>query len=226
MAEGDTTSLYAFVYNYTSGYFGVVDVSWALSAGIGTLSPATGRWSLLNATQKGLGNITVSYVAFGILATNKTQVVVGDETPPDPPTNLLIEVLGNGKVRLTWNPSQSPDVAGYLVYRTTTPEDQDSWVSVTTDPISGNSFVDEGLDPNTEYFYWAVAVDDAEPDPNLSDYSDMVSAVPNQDEADLVFWIILIILVVVIILLIIFYMMKQRGKKEDSLSEQTESDKS
>lgn len=75
---------------------------------------------------------------------------VTPDPPPDAPT-ALAGVATSTSVSLTWVASVAGDVAGYQVYRG----------SDLLDTVSGTSYVDSGLTPNTIYSYRIVAVDGA-----------------------------------------------------------------
>ncbi len=65
--------------------------------------------------------------------------------------------LGIDKMLVDWDPSPSPDVAGYRVYRATS--QAGPFVRATPDIISHIVFTDGGLTPSTLYYYGVTAVD-------------------------------------------------------------------
>jgi hypothetical protein len=83
---------------------------------------------------------------------------IPDTTPPAAPTNLAASVLGQ-TVNLTWTPNSEPDLAGYNVYRSTSPS------VPLTGPINGGtlvasaSYTDSGRSYGIPYFYVVTAVD-------------------------------------------------------------------
>ncbi|WP_218566759.1 fibronectin type III domain-containing protein, partial [Vallicoccus soli] len=87
-----------------------------------------------------------------------------DLTPPDAPAPLVAD-RGDGSVRLSWTPSQAPDVAHYAVLR--------DGVEVAT--VGGTSYEDTGLANDVEVHYAVVAVDGHG---NRSPASDAVAATP------------------------------------------------
>ncbi|MCW1922883.1 PQQ-dependent sugar dehydrogenase [Luteolibacter arcticus] len=80
-------------------------------------------------------------------------VVVPDTELPDSPTNLAADPTEKS-VALTWTAgSDNVAVTGYRVYRGNGPE------PIAT--VTGTSYNDTGLDPDTSYLYWVKTVDGA-----------------------------------------------------------------
>lgn len=81
------------------------------------------------------------------------------EPPPSPPSNLTATAIAPDEIRLDWTPSATESVAGYNIYRSTTP-------SFLLDPtyriislVSDTRYFDEqGLAFSTGYFYRVTAV--------------------------------------------------------------------
>lgn len=96
-----------------------------------------------------------------------------DRTPPKPPITL-IAVPTAKEVRLTWEPNREKDLAGYRVYRSTTPGQGHQ--PVTPAPIGINSYADTDVKPGTSYYYVVTAVDNS-PRANESFYSEQAGAV-------------------------------------------------
>jgi uncharacterized protein (TIGR03790 family) len=227
LQEGQSALLYAYIYNHSCGFIGIFSVTWGVEGEIGNADPAIGNWTRFNAALEGQGNVTASYSSGGSTVSNKTSVTVSDRTPPAPPADLEIEVVSNGKIRLTWSIPVIGNIPRYIVYRTTNPDDPTSWISLTGIPIMGNTYIDEGLDTNTKYYYRLVAVDDAIPVPNSSDYSDTVSAIPEVgEEGDILPWIIIVIIIVIIAVVVVLWLVMRRRKpaeEESVLEEEKES---
>ena len=117
-------------------------------------------YTLTTAISAGTHTIVVEYYENGGSAlANFSYSQVGDTTPPPVPGNL-IATPGNAQVALTWDPSVAPDLAGYRVYRATTPS-----VPTGGSPISGASllgsaaFTDTTALNDTTYYYSVTAVD-------------------------------------------------------------------
>ncbi|HLC43101.1 MAG TPA: hypothetical protein VJO34_15930, partial [Methylomirabilota bacterium] len=94
-----------------------------------------------------------------------------DLTPPPPPSNL-VAVPAEGSVRLAWDPSRAPDVAGYFVYRAPAPNGEFSRVNLTA--VSATVFVDRSVERGKSYRYAITAIDQARK-PNESQRSEAVS---------------------------------------------------
>jgi hypothetical protein len=111
-------------------------------------------------------------------------VVVADATlligsagqmPLLPPTNVQARP-GADSIALTWDPSTSPDVAGYNVYRSTSPDS--GFAKINASPVTGDRTLDaSALTPGTPYFYYMTAVDGSS---NESDPSNITFAVFGQ----------------------------------------------
>jgi flagellar hook assembly protein FlgD/subtilase family serine protease len=87
----------------------------------------------------------------GNRAEDVTTVLV-DNTPPAVPTDLVAVQQGEADVALSFAPSASSDVAGYVVYR--------GAARVTAQPIVGTSFIDVAV-PDGTWTYTVAAVDQA-----------------------------------------------------------------
>ena len=81
-----------------------------------------------------------------------------DATPPAQPRGL-VAVLAGPTVRLAWEAVPDADVAGYLVYRTTTAGR--GHTRLTPSPQGGTTYVDADVRPGQTYFYVVTAVDRA-----------------------------------------------------------------
>ncbi|MDH7602443.1 MAG: family 10 glycosylhydrolase, partial [Armatimonadota bacterium] len=80
-------------------------------------------------------------------------VYVGPETtPPSSPSGLTAVAVAPNRIDLSWNPSTDNfGVAGYRIYRN----------GVCIGSSATTSYVDDGLQPNTQYTYRVSAFDDA-----------------------------------------------------------------
>jgi predicted small lipoprotein YifL len=94
-----------------------------------------------------------------------------DLTPPSPPTHL-VAVPSETAVRLAWNASPEPDVAGYLVYRAEAAGA--AFAPLTPAPIPTTTHVDRGVERRRRYTYVVTAVDRS-PRKNESARSEPVS---------------------------------------------------
>ncbi len=137
-----------------------------------------GRWGLNEATGSIAGDTSGSNVA-GTLVGSPTWVVGApfnpDSSPPAPPQNLGA-VAGGGVVSLSWTANGEPDLAGYNVYRSTSPG-----VPVNGTPVNGGSLItgttynDLSVTGGTDYYYVVTAVDTST---NASSASNEVLATP------------------------------------------------
>ncbi len=94
-------------------------------------------------------------------ASRPTDVVVAtpeDMTPPAQPRGL-VAVPAEGRVRLAWEPVADRDVAGYRVYRSTTPGRGYELLTGALQPAT--TYVDAGARPGQTYYYVVTAVDRA-----------------------------------------------------------------
>lgn len=95
-----------------------------------------------------------------------------DLTPPAPPRRL-VAVPSEDAVRLAWNASPEPDVAGYLVYRAEGPTAP--FLPLTSSPVRTTTYVDRAVERGRAYRYAVTAVDRASR-PNESARSEPVTA--------------------------------------------------
>ncbi|MDH4055278.1 MAG: fibronectin type III domain-containing protein, partial [Gammaproteobacteria bacterium] len=110
------------------------------------LAPNTG-YAYTVAASDAAGNVSAESapVAVNTLAS-------ADTDPPTVPGNLAGTALSSSRISLTWSPSvDNVAVAGYEIRRDGT--------LVTT--VTGTSYTDTGLSPNTNYTYDVQAIDDA-----------------------------------------------------------------
>ncbi|WP_204004495.1 glycoside hydrolase family 9 protein [Micromonospora lutea] len=90
----------------------------------------------------------------------------GDTTPPTAPSSLAASRITTDGATLTWSPStDNVGVTGYRIYRTLLGE-----VLVAT--VTGTTYTVTGLDPETRYHFYVVAIDAAG---NASPPSEMVT---------------------------------------------------
>lgn len=77
-----------------------------------------------------------------------------DLMPPPLPSNVATLVESNA-VRLVWDPVESPDLAGYKVYRTA----GDAKTALTSSPITDTNFRDVAMIRGVSYVYSVTSVD-------------------------------------------------------------------
>jgi predicted small lipoprotein YifL len=90
------------------------------------------------------------------LDSGEVRAAPSDQTPPERPRGLTV-VPGVGRVFLTWNENKEPDLAGYLVYRSTV-RGRD-YVRLTKEPLTRTTYYDETVKKNAVYYYVLTAVD-------------------------------------------------------------------
>ncbi|PBQ32314.1 hypothetical protein CNR22_11215 [Sphingobacteriaceae bacterium] len=104
---------------------------------------------------------------------NPFHIEVYDNEPPQKPENLTIE-SDSGRIVLNWNKNQEKDLKGYLVYRTININTEDTYVKITPDPLSSNTYTDVlAKKIKNKFLYKVVAVDKSL---NRSAYSDFAIA--------------------------------------------------
>jgi fibronectin type 3 domain-containing protein len=95
--------------------------------------------------------------------------------PPSGPTGVSI-AAAPGRLAIFFAANPEPDIAGYLIYRSTDPNAPKPWTLLTPALLTRTTFADENVDPGKAYHYYVVAVDTAG---NRSQPSEVVSeAVP------------------------------------------------
>jgi hypothetical protein len=91
-----------------------------------------------------------------------------DRYPPSSPTGLRA-IQEGGAITLTWNPSDAPDLAGYVVLRGDA--NGIDMQPLVKEPVRDPTFRDSTAQAGTTYTYSVYAVDNA-PTPNISQQSD------------------------------------------------------
>jgi fibronectin type 3 domain-containing protein len=138
-----------------------------------------------------------------------------DSVDPSPPTQVSIKVSKNKDgIIISWVRSNSSDVEGYRIFRSTDGRNYKKYVEV---PFSKDSFTDYDVIPETKYYYQLTSFDG---EPNISPRSNPVEiTLPKKEstlETGLLINIALIIIVIIIILIIIFAVIFRRKKKQDA----------
>jgi len=88
-----------------------------------------------------------------------TILLIGNagQMPLLPPTNLQAQP-GADSIELAWNPSTSPGLMGYNVYRANSA--QGPWTKINAAPATGDSYLDtSNLTAGNSYYYYLTAVD-------------------------------------------------------------------
>lgn len=105
------------------------------------------------------------------LNSNSVEAAPVDIYPPAAPTGLSIGPAP-GRLSLFFAANSEPDIAGYLIYRSTDPSLARPWTLITPAVSTRTTFTDENVDPGKTYHYYVIAVDAAG---NKSQPSEVVS---------------------------------------------------
>jgi len=103
------------------------------------------------------------------LDSNPVMAEPRDIYPPSAPT-LPPAAPAPGRIAFFWPPNPEPDVAGYLLYRSTDPKGP--WTKLTPTLYTKTTFTDENVESGKTYYYYLEAVDTAG---NVSPKSEIVS---------------------------------------------------
>lgn len=131
-----------------------------------------GSWDTLGIAENAVQSIKLEAEdTYGTIATDIVTVAV-DNTPPAAPLQLQANASGNN-VTLSWTPSPSPDLAGYIVLRDERIANAQGAVIGSWKPylVTNASYLDLGV-PDGEHRYVVLAMDRAE---NLSAPSNTVT---------------------------------------------------
>jgi fibronectin type 3 domain-containing protein len=99
--------------------------------------------------------LALSAIALGC-AEDTTAPNTQNEAPVLAPTNVQATALGGGDIRITWNPSSQPDVAGYNVYRLDT--EAGALGRLNDKRIETTNYTDGGAERGHRYEYRVTAV--------------------------------------------------------------------
>ncbi len=106
------------------------------------------------------------------LDSNPIELSQEDNYPPSAPT-LAQPGVAPGRLALFWSASPEPDVAGYLLYRSTDQNlPKDRWTLLTPAVYTRTTLTDENVESAKTYYYYVIAVDNAG---NKSQPSEVVS---------------------------------------------------
>lgn len=101
-----------------------------------------------------------------------------DRTPPDAPTDVRFEYLGNGLMKISWRVAQQ-DIEGFRISKSN--EKQKEFVEITHGPLPKNarSYIDSTCNEMINNYYW-IGVFDAENNVNVSfpNYGTIIDSIP------------------------------------------------
>jgi len=204
-----TGTFYCAAYNHTAGFIGDREVEWEVTGGIGTMSPETGLSTTFTATNTGTGTIIANLTGIinstGIITVNPAEI---PDIPPATPGIFTLEAEGSDKIKIEWSPYTEPDLAGYIIQRSTSPNVP--WLNVITVGIESTSYTDTDLESDTTYYYRIIAIDQAS---NESPPSPPHSATTFKEEEFPWIWI-LITIVITGILVSVFVVLKKHKPME------------
>ncbi len=166
---GETFDLYPTVKNFGTGAVTGLQATLATSDPDVNLFAGVTSLGSLNAIQE-IQAPTPFHLRENVLAENLMTLQVTDgfgrlrswnitlRGPAAPAAPVLDPSQGATVVVSSWTPNGEPDLAGYLVYRSTT--GMSPWTRVTRDATARMAyFRDNGLTPSTRYDYYVTAVD-------------------------------------------------------------------
>ena len=179
---GETFDLLAFVKNYGTGAADGVNgtlvsgdpdisiVNGAVAYGRIAAMQETSGPTRFRVTENALSENTLSL----ILVDNRGRVTALALTlrgPAAPAAPVLDSSTGANVVVVEWTPSLDPDLAGYHVYRATSPGGP--WTRTTVDRLARVAYYrNTGLNPSTLYYYRTTALDtsgnESDPSPSAS----------------------------------------------------------
>lgn len=125
-------------------------------------------WSYRNLTQmnqetwdiKSFAGLTPYIPVYddGILLWGEEPPRPNDTTPPQPPTGLTVILINPSQVKLIWSKNQELDLAGYKLYRSTTPNFTVSSQNLVA-TLKVREYIDKNLKLSTTYYYKLTAFD-------------------------------------------------------------------
>lgn len=156
---------YSYGYNYcTNDDNGFRDImSYPCSSGNGPrISNFSNPNVFYNGKPTGISENKAN-AAYAALSMSKTAAIVANFRPsaatgtPSAPTNVVSKPTSDAQINLTWNDT-SDDEIGFRIERSL---DKVSWTEIASVGANVNSYSDDGLNPQTTYFYRVRAYNSA-----------------------------------------------------------------
>jgi hypothetical protein len=92
---------------------------------------------------------------------NKIPVFQEDKYPPVPPDLAQPNAIP-GRIALFWTANTEPDLAGYILYRSTDASlPPERWTRLTPEIYTKTTFTDTNVETGKTYYYYVIAVDTA-----------------------------------------------------------------
>ena len=89
---------------------------------------------------------------------SKVHVEPIDKYPPAPPVLSPPNAIP-GRIALFWAANSEPDIAGYLLYRSTDPNMAKPWMKLTSEVYTKITFQDTNVETGKTYYYYVIAID-------------------------------------------------------------------
>jgi len=149
---------------------------------------------------------------------NAPEVIAGDVTPPEEPTNVTVTTPGlSGKLVITWDDNDEDDLAGYNIYRSN--ESGGNYIQVGTVDKTVTSFTDVGLQDGKTYYYVVTAFDDSGNESPQSDeaHGEATSTPvkPDDDGDDNILWILIFVMITIIFFMIAAFLLPRQKEDEE-----------
>ncbi|MCK4456108.1 MAG: Ig-like domain-containing protein [Thermoplasmata archaeon] len=156
-----------------------------------------------------------------VVSSSSDTFEIVDTTPPAAPTGLSVAAGDDaGTLEVTWSANTEQDIDGYDLYRSDTGANN-TFSKINTDPLTGTSHTDTGLEDNTTYYYMLKAVDDEGLESEFSHPADGTTITPSDEEVDYM-WLYALIAILVILVVVLAAASAARKKPSEEEEEELE----
>ena len=126
----------------------------------GTIDPTVQRGETYRYTAQRVRTVTLNGHSLELRSAPSSAITITmrDTFPPKAPTGLAA-IPGTGAIDLSWEPGTEPDLAGYIVYRSSAGATTGSPTRLTPTPIQTPAFSDHTAQPGQTYSYRITAID-------------------------------------------------------------------